>query len=104
MVTKTLYTGNTDTYDDDVVIALLRKVYEALPKNGKVIISEPMSGGKKPIRSGDSYFGFYTMAMSTGRPRSPDEHRNFLEMIGFQKVKKYKGKQEFITQVIVATK
>ncbi|PQM60371.1 MAG: SAM-dependent methyltransferase [Rhodobacteraceae bacterium] len=91
-------------HDDDVVISLLRKVYLSLPEGGKVIISEPMSGGKNPIRSGDSYFGFYTMAMSTGRPRSPEEHEKFLRMSGFQKVKKYKGNREFITQVIVAIK
>ena len=91
-------------HDDDVVIALLRKVYEALPNDGRIIISEPMSGGAKPIRSGDSYFGFYTMAMSTGRPRSPREHQHFLKKVGFRLVKKHKGTREFITQVISAQK
>ena len=91
-------------HNDDVVLALLKKVYDALPATGRVIISEPMSGGKKPIRSGDSYFGFYTMAMSTGRPRSPREHQHFLKKVGFRLVKKHKGTREFITQVISAQK
>ena len=91
-------------HNDDVVITLLKKVYHALPVNGRVIISEPMSGGKNPIRSGDSYFGFYTMAMSTGRPRSSQEHESFLKEVGFRTVKKHKGTREFITQVISAKK
>ena len=52
-------------HDDEVVFALLKKVYNALPDNGRIIISEPMSGGRKPTRPGDSYFGFYMMAMTT---------------------------------------
>ena len=91
-------------HDDDVVSILLRKVYEALPENGQLIISEPMSGGENPTRSGDSYFGFYTMAMSTGRPRSPQEHKYFLMQAGFKVVKIYKGTREFVTQVIRAKK
>ena len=75
-------------HDDGVVIELLKKVYDALPYNGQVVISEPMSGGKTPTRSGDSYFGFYTMAMSTGRPRSMKTHEAFLKKVGFQSVKK----------------
>ncbi len=91
-------------HNDDVVIALLKKIYDVLPATGRVIISEPMSGGKNPIRSGDSYFGFYTMAMSTGRPRSSLEHKNFLKEAGFRTIKKHKGTREFITQVISARK
>ena len=33
---------------------------------GSVVISEPMSGFKSPSRSGDAYFGFYTLAMTSG--------------------------------------
>ena len=91
-------------HDDGVVIELLKKVYDALPYNGQVVISEPMSGGKTPTRSGDSYFGFYTMAMSTGRPRSMKTHEAFLKKVGFQSVKKHKGTRQFVTQVISAKK
>ncbi len=91
-------------HDDNVVRALLKKIYQVLPKNGKVIISEPMSGGSTPIKSGDSYFGFYTMAMSTGRPRSLELHEAFLREVGFNDIKKHKGRQKFITQVISARK
>jgi demethylspheroidene O-methyltransferase len=91
-------------HNDEVVLALLKKVYDALPNNGRIIISEPMSGGRNPTRSGDSYFGFYTMAMTTGRPRSAEMHEDYLSRTGFKNIKKYKGTREFITKVISAEK
>ena len=91
-------------HDDEVVFALLKKVYNALPNNGRIIISEPMSGGQKPTRPGDSYFGFYTMAMTTGRPRSAEMHEENLYEAGFTNIKKYKGTREFITKIMTAEK
>ncbi len=91
-------------HNDDVVTHLLGRIFDALPDDGQLIISEPMSGGKKPTRSGDSYFGFYTMAMTTGRPRSLNDHENFLLKAGFTNIKKLKGAKQFITQVITARK
>ena len=60
---------------------------------------EPMSGGKPKAAM---YFGFYN-GKTTGRPRSKD-HKNFLLEAGFSNIKKLKGPQEFITQVITAYK
>jgi demethylspheroidene O-methyltransferase len=91
-------------HNDEVVLALLKKVHEALPTHGRVIISEPMSGGRRPSRSGDSYFGFYTMAMTSGRPRSAEMHVTFLVEAGFKNIKKHKGTRGFITKVITAEK
>jgi demethylspheroidene O-methyltransferase len=50
-----------------------RRVREALPPGGRMIVSEPMTGGARPSRPGDTYFALYTMAMGTGRTRSPAE-------------------------------
>ena len=93
-------------YDHDDLIAqkILRKVYNALPIDGTIIISEPMSGGDKPARAGDSYFGFYTLAMTTGKPRDKSMHFKLLKMAGFRKIKKHKGKRDFITSIITAKK
>jgi demethylspheroidene O-methyltransferase len=63
-----------------------------------------MSGGNHPTRSGDSYFGFYTMAMTTGRPRSAEMHKTLLAKAGFKNIKNYKGTRGFITKVISAEK
>ena len=91
-------------HNDEVVFSLLKKVHDALPNNGRVVISEPMSGGNHPTRSGDSYFGFYTMAMTTGRPRSAEMHKTLLAKAGFKNIKNYKGTRGFITKVISAEK
>ena len=61
-----------------------------------------MSGGDRPTREGDAYFGFYTAAMSTGRPRSVKEHTALLEEAGFGAVKRHPTRQPFITQVVSA--
>ncbi|MGB0498525.1 MAG: methyltransferase [Rubricella sp.] len=89
-------------HDDDVVLALLRKVRDALPPGGTLVISEPMSGGERPDRVGDAYFGFYTAAMGTGRPRSVAEHGSLLEAAGFSGVRAYPVRQPFITGVVSA--
>jgi demethylspheroidene O-methyltransferase len=89
-------------HNDDVVRALLFKIRQALPQGGTILISEPMSGGDRPTREGDAYFGFYTAAMSTGRPRSVKEHTALLEEAGFGSVRRHPTRQPFITQVVSA--
>jgi demethylspheroidene O-methyltransferase len=89
-------------HDDDVVAALLAKVRAALPAGGRLIVSEPMSGGARPSRSGDAYFGFYTLAMSTGRPRSPERHAALLAAAGFVDVVARPTRQRFVTAVLTA--
>ncbi|MEL6583278.1 MAG: methyltransferase [Pseudomonadota bacterium] len=89
-------------HEDDVVRALLFKIRQSLPHGGTLLISEPMSGGTNPTREGDAYFGFYTAAMSTGRPRSVAEHSDLLKEAGFEAIRAHKTRQPFITQVISA--
>ena len=91
-------------HEDSTVELLLRRIYEALPKGGSLLITEPMSGGGKAMRSSDCYFSFYTMAMTTGKVRSFYEHKAILEKVGFSRVKKHRGSASFITQVITAEK
>ncbi|MEL6678216.1 MAG: methyltransferase [Pseudomonadota bacterium] len=91
-------------HNDDVVRALLRKIHGALPDGGTLLISEPMSGGTRPTRAGDAYFGFYTLAMSTGKPRSAAAHTALLEDAGFTAVTRHRTRQPFVTQVLTARK
>ena len=72
--------------------------------NSKLLISEPMSGGSAPLKSSDCYFSFYTMAMTTGKVRSFEEHKAILFKAGFTKVKKHMGSASFVTQIITAEK
>lgn len=91
-------------HNDGVVGDLLRKVFEALPPGGRLIVSEPMSGGASPSRSGDAYFGFYTMAMTTGQPRSPERHRALMEKAGFNRVRLHPADRPFVTRVMSASR
>ncbi len=104
--TASLITLNRVLYDhdDDKVKIILKKIWDSLPKGGTLIISEPMSGGVKPIKSGDAYFGFYTMAMTTGQPRSVETHKEFLRKAGFNSIKVPRGARNFVTKVVRAEK
>lgn len=89
-------------HDDDVVAELLAKVRDSLPAGGRLIVSEPMSGGDTPSRSGDAYFNFYTLAMGAGRPRSPARHAEMLAAAGFAGVRTRATRQRFVTSIITA--
>ncbi|MEM6905272.1 MAG: methyltransferase [Pseudomonadota bacterium] len=91
-------------HSDGTVARLLSRVRDALPPGGRLILSEPMSGGDRPTRSGDAYFGFYTMAMTTGRVRSADQHRAGLAAAGFVEIRQHPVRHPFVTSVLSARK
>lgn len=91
-------------HSDDTVKKLLIKVYTSLPKGGRLIVSEPMLGDPVPNRFGDTYFAFYTLAMNTGKTRSPSQISDLLSQIGFKNVKIHSSKRPFVTTVIEACK
>ncbi len=91
-------------HSDTNVELLLLKIHNALSPGGQLIISEPMAGNDKPTRSGDAYFGFYTLAMTSGKPRSKNDHFNVLKKSGFMQLKYLQGTNDFVTSVIVAKK
>lgn len=87
---------------DATVAQLLRAVHAALPPGGRLIISEPMSGGARPDRSTDTYFAFYTLAMQTGRTRSADEIASLLTAAGFADIRPLPGFRPYVTSAITA--
>jgi demethylspheroidene O-methyltransferase len=89
-------------HDDATVLALLRAVRAALLPGGTVLVAEPMSEtrGAEPI--GDAYFGFYLLAMGSGRPRSPREHAALLRAAGFDRPRLLRTRLPLQTQVLVA--
>lgn len=89
---------------DDTVTALLQAVYDALPTDGRLVISEPMGGGSAPDSSGDVYFAFYTLAMQTGRARSPAEITALCKAAGFVKIHSPKPARGYVTRVLTAEK
>lgn len=85
---------------DVTVAALLRAAHDALPVGGRLIISEPMTGGSQPQRAGDAYFAIYCMAMRTGRARSADEIAVLLADAGFGQIRRPRAPRPFVTSVI----
>ncbi len=85
---------------DETVSDLLDSVYAALPAGGRVLISEPMTGGDTPYRPGDAYFALYCMAMRTGKARSKDEIAQMLQNAGFDGVRVLPAPRPFVTSVI----
>ena len=89
---------------DETVVELLRKAFDALPAGGRIVVSEPMTGGDAPQRAGDAYFALYCMAMRTGRARSAATIVRLLEDAGFEKVRAPRARRPYITSVVEGVK
>jgi demethylspheroidene O-methyltransferase len=89
-------------HSDATVAGLLARVHAALPPGGRIIISEPMSGGAVPDRATDVYFAIYTAAMQTGRTRSAAEISALLANAGFVRISALPGRRSFVTSCITA--
>ena len=85
---------------DATVANLLSAVHAALPPKGRLIISEPMSGGAVPDRTTDVYFAVYTLAMQTGRTRSAAEIAALMAASGFVNISIQKGFRPFVTSIV----
>jgi demethylspheroidene O-methyltransferase len=91
-------------HSDDTVAALLASVFAALPPGGRVIVSEPMSGGTRPDRATDTYFALYTLAMGTGRTRSAARICTLLAAAGFSDARALRTARPFVTSVVAAVR
>lgn len=89
-------------HPDDTVRRLLGKCRAALAPGGVFVLTEPMSGGNRPSRSGDAYFGFYMLAMESGRARSPQRLSALMAAAGFVDIRVKRVARPFITQVLTA--
>jgi demethylspheroidene O-methyltransferase len=91
-------------HSDETIEELLSDAYAALPPGGKIVISEPMTGGESPQRAGDAYFALYCMAMRTGKARSSAEIAAHLQAAGFTDIKTPHARRPFITSVVTGVK
>ncbi len=71
-------------HDDDTAMAILRAVRRVLPKDGVVLVAEPMSGIQGTEAVADAYFGFYLLAMGKGKARTPAQISGLLRASGFE--------------------
>ena len=89
-------------HDDASALAILKAARRALPPDGTLILAEPMAEtpGAGPV--GHAYFGFYLLAMGSGRPRSPDELSDLLRRAGFARIRAVATRTPMVTSLLVA--
>ncbi|SEA44983.1 demethylspheroidene O-methyltransferase [Rubrimonas cliftonensis] len=90
-------------HDDAPALRLLGAVRKATPAGGAVMVAETMAGtpGAEPV--GDAYFGFYLLAMGSGRPRTAAELTALLRAAGFGAVREARTARPMLARVLVAT-
>lgn len=89
-------------HDDATVLALLRQVRAALAPGARLIVAEPMADTPGARAMGDAYFGFYLLAMGSGRPRTPVEITAMLHQSGFGRVQQISTANPFAAQILEA--
>ena len=91
-------------HGDLAAASLLAAAYQALPAKGVLLLAEPMMGtpGAEPV--GDAYFGFYLLAMGSGRARSPQTLQQMLAAAGFSSAQLVRTRQPLQSRLIVARK
>jgi demethylspheroidene O-methyltransferase len=91
-------------HDDAAAVALMRAAWSALPPGGTLLIAEPMADTIGAEAIGDAYFGFYLLAMGSGRPRRFDELQALLEKAGFSQIQAAPTRRPILASIIVARK
>jgi demethylspheroidene O-methyltransferase len=89
-------------HDDAAAKAILRAVRQSLPAYGTLLLAEPMAETPGAQPSGDAYFGFYLLAMGSGRPRTVGELDRMLAEAGFRERKLIPTRTPMLTRLIVA--
>jgi demethylspheroidene O-methyltransferase len=89
-------------HDDEAAVQVLRAVHDLLPPRGALLLAEPMAGtpGAEPV--GEAYFGFYLLAMGSGRPRTRAEIEMLLDAAGFASARAVRTRRPLLTSLIVA--
>jgi demethylspheroidene O-methyltransferase len=91
-------------HDDGKVRALLRAAHAALPPGGTLLIAEPMAGTPGAEAMADAYFGFYLLAMGTGRCRTAAELTQLLAEAGFGGVREVPTRRPLLTRLLVSNR
>jgi demethylspheroidene O-methyltransferase len=89
-------------HDDESVLTLLRAAHDALPRHGALLLAEPMAETPGAERMGHAYFGFYLLAMGSGRPRSAAALTAMLRECGFGRVRAVPTHTPLLASVLIA--
>ncbi len=89
-------------HDDAEALTILRAVHRALPAGGTLLLAEPMAGTAGTEPAGDAYFGFYLLAMGSGRPRTAAVLAAMLCGAGFRRPRLLATHLPMVTRVMLA--
>lgn len=90
-------------HDDEPAQQLLDGVYRTLEPGGTVLVAEPLKAQRGAEAMNSVYFGFYLLAMGSGRPRTYPEIETMLLKAGFRRVKRHPTPLPLICSVITAS-
>lgn len=91
-------------HDDTPVKTLLKRLYDALPENGTLLLAEPMAKTPGAEAIGDTYFGLYLWAMGSGRPRSAEELAQMLREAGFDDIREHRSNMPCLVRILSGEK
>jgi demethylspheroidene O-methyltransferase len=89
-------------HDDEAALRILCAAHRALRPQGTLMLAEPMSGTRGAEPMGEAYFGFYLLAMGSGRPRTPVELEGLLNRAGFSRVRLVPTRRPLLTRLMIA--
>ncbi len=90
-------------HGDNAALQILRAVRAALPPDGMLLLAEPLAGTSGAMPVGDAYFGFYLLAMGSGRARRRGEIISLLQAAGFTKIRQIATGQPMLTSLFTAS-
>ncbi|MEM1376216.1 MAG: methyltransferase [Pseudomonadota bacterium] len=89
-------------HNDDAALSILRNVRSAMNPGDTLIIGEPMAGDRAGERLVQAYFGFYLLAMQSGKCRTAKELQKMLMRAGFRRSKRVSTALPVISGLVVA--
>lgn len=89
-------------HDDAPVAQLLASCHQALLPGGTLLIAEPMLDAPGAEDMGAAYFGFYLLAMGSGRARSIGELSDMLRQAGFKHIRSHRTALPLVCSVLSA--
>jgi demethylspheroidene O-methyltransferase len=88
-------------HEDATALAALRTAHAALPPGGTLLVAEPMADTPGAEAIGDAYFGFYLLAMGSGRARRRTELTHLLQTAGFTGIRPLPSTRPMFASILV---
>lgn len=90
-------------HDDGLAMTILRKARAALAPGGALLVAEPMADAPGAEAMGEAYFGFYLLAMGSGRPRPLSRLADMMREAGFADVRPVRTHRPLLVSLITGT-